>query len=94
MIYDHLGPTVHLLRRAFPEGVPVNDYLPLLAVLQEDMSEDTLSYVVSQLTGLDPIVVGNDAAAVPNIKKPPDDEVQRVRAVLVSAGWIPEMDAS
>jgi len=37
---DHLRDVVEDLRRAYPDGVPDEDYLPLLAVLATDFSEE------------------------------------------------------
>jgi hypothetical protein len=35
---EHLLESLSILRRAYPEGVPSEDYYALLLVLQEDMA--------------------------------------------------------
>lgn len=39
----HLETTLALVRRAYPQGVPVDEYLPLLFVLSEHMCEENLA---------------------------------------------------
>ena len=46
---DILRELVEQLRHAYPLGVPEDDYMALLAVLRDDMSERNLAIVVAEL---------------------------------------------
>ena len=83
---DHLRDVVEDLRRAYPDGVPDEDYLPLLAVLATDFSEEGLSMAVAHLTGRHPIDIVNDAAAAQSIRKPSASHAARVRDHLIRSG--------
>ena len=84
---DHLRDVVEDLRRAYPDGVPDEDYLPLLAVLATDFSEEGLSMAVAHLTGRHPIDIVNDAAAAQSIRKPSASHAARVREHLIRSGY-------
>ncbi|MEV4276019.1 DUF3349 domain-containing protein [Actinoplanes xinjiangensis] len=75
---DHLRPSVEALRRAYPDGVPDADRLPLLAALHDEFSDRNLAAVVAAFLGGDPLRVANDAAG----DRPSPDQVARVRARL------------
>ena len=80
-----------ILRRAYPRGVPPEDYDALLLVLQGDMSAENLAAVVAELVDGDPVVVENDAAAAASVRRPSSEEVWRVQAHLTAHGWKPEI---
>jgi hypothetical protein len=40
---DHLHGTAELVARAYPHGIPSADYLPLLSLLAEHMSQSNLA---------------------------------------------------
>jgi hypothetical protein len=86
-IDEALEEPLAILRRAYPAGVPDEDYLPLLAELSEDMSEETVSIVVAELIDGERVVVANDAAAAQSVRVPDRDARHRVRARLAAAGW-------
>jgi len=87
---EYLRPTLEVLRRAFPSGVPDSDYLALLVVLQDHLSEENLAAVVAELVDGETVVVANDAAAACSNRRPERRDVERVRALLASCGLIPE----
>jgi hypothetical protein len=87
VVPDYLAPSLGVLRRAYPDRVPDEDYFPLLAVLTEYVSAENLALVVGELTGEDPIVVENDAAATASSRAPRAKEVERVRRYIVACGW-------
>jgi hypothetical protein len=90
MVSDLPPPVVEMLevlRRAFPDGITDSEYMALLASLYDEVAEENLGLTVSELTGIDPVVVDNDAAAAVTTKKPHPKEVERVRQMLVEAGW-------
>lgn len=91
LIPDHLAPVLAVLRRAYPAGVPTEDYLPLLALLQIYMSYENLAIVVSELVDDERVVVENDAAKASSSRRPSIDEVERIRRHLVDSGWTPDL---
>lgn len=86
MAPEHLRPVLATLRQAYPDGVPPGEYAPLLALLREDMSAKNLAVVVGELTGKDPIVVENDAAAWASIQRVDAAEIDRVKHHIVASG--------
>jgi Protein of unknown function (DUF3349) len=87
MLPAHLLPILERLRAAYPAGVPDEDYLPLLAALRNDLSDDHLAQVVAELVDDEVVVVDNDAAKIEGRLRPAPSEVERVRARLISAGY-------
>ena len=63
--------------------------MALLAVLQEDFSEENLAILVAELVEGEDVVVANEAAAAISIHKPRAEDVNRVRRLLLLHGWIP-----
>jgi hypothetical protein len=59
-IPSHLVSTYQLLQCAFPQGIEPQEYLPLLSILYEQMSDRTLAQVIAELTGKEYSVVLND----------------------------------
>lgn len=89
---EHLRPLFAILTAAFPSGVSGVDYRALIRVLADDMSERNLADVVSALTGIDRHVVANDAADIAAHRPPEPADVDRIRRILISAGWTPEVE--
>ena len=87
---EHLRPALTMLRRAYPDGVPDQDYMPLLVVLHEEFSARNLAAVVAELVDGEPVVVDNDAAAAMSRQRPNASDVERVRKFLLEHGWTPE----
>ncbi|WP_433788429.1 nuclear transport factor 2 family protein [Actinoplanes sp. CA-252034] len=75
---EHLRSALEDLRRAYPDGLPQADYLPLLAAVEDDLSDRNRAAVVAALIGGDPLRVANDAAG----DRPAPAEVDRVRDLL------------
>jgi hypothetical protein len=90
---DHLEPVVRQLRSVFPTGVPEPEYLPLLVVMADDLgfSDENLSLVVAELVDGEPVVVDNDLAAALSRRRPPADDVARVRQRLHDGGLTAEL---
>ncbi|AGC41815.1 hypothetical protein MYSTI_00465 [Myxococcus stipitatus DSM 14675] len=82
----HLASTVSLIDRAYPEGVPEADYLPLLSVLYPYMADENLVEVISLLMGRDRDVVMNDVYTAGAAVGLHPDSVAAVRARLVASG--------
>ncbi|MDB9487714.1 hypothetical protein PN492_14355, partial [Dolichospermum circinale CS-537/01] len=58
-ISPHLQSTYKLIQCAFPKGIEPQNYLPLLALLSEEMSDRNLAEVVAYYSGKDYSVVLN-----------------------------------
>lgn len=56
----HLVSTYQLLQCAFPQGIEAQEYLPLLSILHEDMSDRSLAQVIAEFTGKEYPAVLND----------------------------------
>ena len=81
-----------ILRRAYPDKFPKEDYFPLLAVLKTDMSEENLTKVVAEFLDDETVVIANDSAKAVTVARPKREEIARVRSRLEAAGWRPEFD--
>lgn len=90
-ISEHLEPSLDVLRRAFPDGVPPAEYEPLLRVLDADLSHRNLAELVAELTGYDPSRVDYDHARVMSPTQAPVLDpaiIHAVEAKVVAAGWM------
>lgn len=56
----HLASTYQLLQCAFPQGIDDQDYLPLLSILYEQMSDRSLVQAIAEFTGKEYHIVLND----------------------------------
>jgi hypothetical protein len=86
-----VGRVVSWLRSGYPTGLPVQDYVPLLALLRRRLSDDEARQVGRRLVddGLvsgDPVDIGTAVAEVTSELPTPAD-VERVRHYLVEHGW-------
>lgn len=84
-----LSSIVSWLRTGYPDGVPANDYLPILALLSRGLTAEEVATVVRRLRripGADDIDIG---AAILRItdELPAPADVDRVRAKLAAHGW-------
>ena len=60
----HLVSTYQLLQCAFPQGIEEQEYLPLLSILYEQMSDRSLAQAIAEFTGRDYQIVLNDVYRV------------------------------
>ena len=84
-----LTSIVSWLRAGYPNGVPRNDYLPILALLSRKLTADEIIEVAHQLRHLpkpDFIDVGAEILRITD-QLPKPTEVERVRAKLAAFGW-------
>ncbi|HEX5142745.1 MAG TPA: DUF3349 domain-containing protein [Mycobacterium sp.] len=84
-----LSAIVTWLRAGYPEGVPHDDYIPLVALLSRRLTTDEVKAVAHQLSGqsqYDDIDIG---AAIMGItdELPTAADIERVRERLVAYGW-------
>lgn len=93
-----LSSIVSWLRTGYPDGVPDNDYLPILALLSSrGLTAEEVAMVAGELkhaAGADDVDI---AAEILRIKDqlPAPADVDRVRAKLAANGWpLDNRDAS
>ncbi|WP_216898282.1 DUF3349 domain-containing protein [Nocardia alni] len=88
---DVLARIVAWLRAGYPQGVPDQDYLPLLAVLGRRLSDEELDQVVHELAGQGALPASRvDAGVVISRltnELPRESDLARVRDRLRAAGW-------
>jgi hypothetical protein len=60
----NLVSTYQLLQCTFPQGIEDQEYLPLLSILYEQMSDRSLAQVIAEFTGKDYPAVLNDVYRV------------------------------
>ncbi len=84
-----LSNIVSWVRAGYPNGVPQNDYLPLLALLARRLGDDEVALVVRQLMRLpDPDDTDIGAEILRHTDElPAPADVDRVRETLVANGW-------
>ncbi|MFB7716165.1 DUF3349 domain-containing protein [Nocardia sp. NPDC056100] len=87
-----LGSVLRWLRAGYPQGVPSEDYLALLAVLHRRLTETEIGLLVDQLTAEDTDGIIERAEIEEAIRRlahetPGDDDINRVAARLAAAGW-------
>lgn len=84
-----LTKIVTWLRAGYPDGVPENDYVPLLALLSRRLTPDEVKFVAQQLMArpdIDHIDIGAAIMRVTDELPSPTD-VERVRERLSTGGW-------
>jgi hypothetical protein len=84
-----LSAIVSWLRAGYPEGVPQNDYLPLLALLARRLTTEEVKIVAAELTrrpGFDDVDIGAEIMRITDELPSPSD-VERVRERLAAKGW-------
>lgn len=84
-----LNSIVTWLRAGYPDGVPQNDYLPLLALLSRRLTADEVKVVARELMTRPDFDEFDIGAAIMRItdELPSTDDVERVRERLVLKGW-------
>lgn len=86
MLPDYLSSTYRLVAAAFPGGIDIASYLPLLRLLGEHMSQRNLADVIAAHTGREVGLVYNDVLHSDSAPVP-DEQMDRVRAMLEAAGF-------
>lgn len=88
-----LSSVITWLRAGYPHGVPREDYIALLGVLQRHLTEDEIHYLVRRLreAHADGSTI-DDAEITASIArtlhgKPSPDDVRRVATHLAAGGW-------
>jgi hypothetical protein len=82
---------VAFLRAGYPEGIPTNDYIPLLALLRRRLTDDEVIAVATELmsTGDMPVEGTDVRVAITKLTDdmPSVEDTERVRRRLAAAGW-------
>ena len=84
-----LSGIVSWLRAGYPNGVPDNDYLPILALLSRRLTSDEIFEVARQLRHVplpDFVDISAEILRITD-QLPKPAEVERVRAKLAAYGW-------
>jgi hypothetical protein len=96
-ISDVLAKIVGFLRAGYPEGVPVSDYIPLVALLRRRLTDDEVIAVATELISAGGAQVqGTDVrVAITKLtdELPSPDDTERVKQRLAAVGW-PVSDSS
>lgn len=86
-IAPYLLSTYQMINCAFPDGIQSEAYLPLLALLYDEMSDRNLAEVVAHYTGKDYGVVLNDVYRVRSTDVPNLEAIAKVRQRLLPCGY-------
>jgi hypothetical protein len=81
-----LESVVGWLREGYPQGVPAQDYVPLLALLRRRLTDEEVAAVVLELVAagevpVDSVDIGASITKVTDAL-PSDDDIDRVREHL------------
>ena len=85
-----LEKIVDWLRAGYPEGVPQTDYIPLIALLGSQLTNDEVLLIAHELEGSnDPESSEAIKKAIASVTDTPvhTADINRVRAHLAGAGW-------
>ena len=88
------------LRLGYPQGVPAQDYIPLLALLRRRLTDEETVWVAQEIlaSGHAPVGVADIGVLISKVtnEMPSDSDVQRVREHLEAAGWpmVPSSDGT
>jgi Protein of unknown function (DUF3349) len=86
-----LQSIVDFVRKGYPQGVPQQDYIPLIALLARRLTDEEIATIAADLTPADgdARVIG---AAIQRLghESASDADIERVRDRLKAAGWEPE----
>ena len=85
-----LSDIINWLRAGYPEGVPEQDYIPLLALLGRHLTEDEVDQIAAQLGRNDARLSRESihAAIARTTREPPhESDIARVTARLAAGGW-------
>jgi hypothetical protein len=88
------------LRVGYPQGVPAQDYIPLLALLRRRLSDEETVWVAKEIlaSGHAPVGAADIGVLISKVtnEMPSEADVQRVREHLEAAGWpvVPSSDGT
>jgi Protein of unknown function (DUF3349) len=88
-----LTAALNWLRGGYPDGVPREDYVALLAVLRHKLTDAEIREAAATLTAernLDEPIDSDEieaAIAELSLQDPSDEDVARIQARLAASGW-------
>lgn len=87
-----LQAIIDFVRKGYPQGVPQQDYIPLLALLRRRMTDEEVAHIAQDLSlggadSPDPAAAIKQAIWDATHQPPSEDDVQRVAERLREAGW-------
>jgi hypothetical protein len=85
-----VSSVVCYLRQGYPQGVPEQDYIPLLALLRRRLTDDEVAEVADGLIDAgdtESAAALRSAISRVTAEPPRDEDVRRVSAQLAAAGW-------
>jgi len=89
----HLVSAYQVMQSAFPSGIEEQEYLPLLSILYEHLSDRSLAQVIAEYTGRNYHVVLNDVYRVGATAAFPTETVKVVKQKLMHSdykSWLTE----
>lgn len=86
-IAPHLKSTYKLINCAFPEGLSTENYFPLLALLEPQMSDRNLAETIAYFTKRDYSEILNDIYAVKSTSVPSTEAMNKVKNRLLACGY-------
>lgn len=80
------------LRAGYPEGVPVQDYIPLIGVLRRNLTDEDIAAITADLGdqwGGKPFTADEIRRMIEDtaIQQASEDDIARVSAHLFAGGW-------
>jgi len=86
-----LQSIVDFVRKGYPQGVPQQDYIPLIALLARRLSDQEIAEIAADLTSADgdAEVIGKAIQRLGH-ESASDADIERVRDRLKAVGWEPE----
>ncbi len=86
-----VGRLVAWLREGYPQGVPAQDYIPLLALLRRRLTDEEVKAVAKSLrraevSPVGPADIGVEITKLTN-EMPSEADLERVRERLAKKGW-------
>ncbi|MEH1933577.1 MAG: DUF3349 domain-containing protein [Nostoc sp.] len=94
-IAPYLLSTYKLIQCAFPNGIETQDYFPLLALLDDEMSDRNLAEVVAHHTTKHYGIVLNDVYRVRTTDVPKAEAIDKLKQHLLVCGyeeWLKEAE--
>jgi diketogulonate reductase-like aldo/keto reductase len=86
-IAPYLLSTYQMIKRAFPNGIEPEAYLPLLAILDDELSDRNLAQIMAHYTGKDYATVLNDVYRITSTAIPIPEAIAKVKQRLLVCGY-------
>ncbi|MGN6607240.1 MAG: DUF3349 domain-containing protein [Jatrophihabitans sp.] len=78
------------LHAGYPDGIPPQDYVPLLALLRRRLTDDEVAAIADQLADArrtESVAALHAAITDVTREAPRDEDLRRVQARLAAGGW-------